>query len=446
MRERRAASRSATTCRPSPADRQPPPPARVLILQEYVPDYRDAFFRRLRTELELSNIHLTVAAGHPGPGATPRGDATTAQKDLHVRQLELAVLGKRLTLRALPLQLIETADLVIVEQARRNLDVYALLLGRRWRHKVALHGHGSDTVSQAGPLRQAVLRHLTLRAGWFFAYTAEGRQAVVDMGYPRARTTVVNNTIDTTTLGQLVERTRWHRIEDSYDLLGIAHHAPALSFIGALDSSKNVELLLNAWQVAVAGNPRAQLVIAGDGPLRDLVQTAACTTPGITYVGRADAEVKAAIAATCTGIVVPGRVGLVAVDALTMNLPLLTCTGAIHAPEFAYLVTGKDVIEVDPDAETLAQAMLDLLDLPVGAAKPPEPERQAPQSTEAMAYTFAQGIRRFLGHPPVWDGLPSVPSPRQGSSWSTSTRHLAEQLEVGVGHGADVEDPRPTPA
>jgi glycosyltransferase involved in cell wall biosynthesis len=59
-------------------------------------------------------------------------------------------------------------------------------------------------------------------------------------------------------------------------------------FAGRLEEAKGVRLLLDAWARAGIGE-RSRLVIAGDGPDRELVEAAAETLDGVQYVGRVDA-------------------------------------------------------------------------------------------------------------------------------------------------------------
>lgn len=56
------------------------------------------------------------------------------------------------------------------------------------------------------------------------------------------------------------------------------------TFVGRLDLAKGIEDVLGAWSVA---KPRdGRLVVAGDGPLRQIVLDAAASDPSITYEGR----------------------------------------------------------------------------------------------------------------------------------------------------------------
>ena len=86
----------------------------------------------------------------------------------------------------------------------------------------------------------------------------------------------------------------------------------------------------------------------------------------------------------------PGRVGLVAVDALALGLPVLTTGAARHAPEIEYLREGADLRTVPATAELLAEAWLDL------AATRPE-ARSASRTLPTVEAAAEQIVRTLHG-------------------------------------------------
>jgi hypothetical protein len=209
---------------------------RVVILQEYIPNYRVAFFETLQAIALQEGIELIVACGRPRKAQAMRGDEATVAFVTHLRQREWVVLGRRLVLRRVKEAIVD-ADLVILEQARRNLDAYLLLGPRCLRHQpVALWGHGRDYTRPTKAFDRWVSRRLTSRADWFFAYTVGGVKAVVAEGYPRGHTTVVQNSIDTTSLRESVASVPLELVRSfsrTHDLRG-----KTALFLGALDESK----------------------------------------------------------------------------------------------------------------------------------------------------------------------------------------------------------------
>ena len=70
---------------------------------------------------------------------------------------------------------------------------------------------------------------------------------------------------------------------------------------------------------------------------------------------------KALIAATARLLVNPGRIGLLAVEALVMGLPIVTTRWPYHAPEVEYLIEGETVHSSANDTESYVQLILELL-------------------------------------------------------------------------------------
>jgi hypothetical protein len=69
----------------------------------------------------------------------------------------------------------------------------------------------------------------------------------------------------------------------------------------------------------------------------------------------------AALSHVSSAIWMPGRVGLVAVDALALGLPVLTTHFPFHAPELEYLVEGRSVHFLPAIAENFASEALAIM-------------------------------------------------------------------------------------
>ena len=74
-------------------------------------------------------------------------------------------------------------------------------------------------------------------------------------------------------------------------------------FAGRLDEEKGVRLLLDAWHRS--GIEDRSLLIAGDGPLAGLVETAAATCASISWLGLVPSEVVGRLMESCGIVVVP---------------------------------------------------------------------------------------------------------------------------------------------
>ena len=98
-------------------------------------------------------------------------------------------------------------------------------------------------------------------------------------------------------------------------------------------------MLANA-EAVVDVDPSFHLVLAGTGSRVDVVRNAASRHAWISYVGPLTGRDKAVATAEAELIVMPGRVGLAAVDSFAAGTPIVTCAWPWHAPEFEYLEHG----------------------------------------------------------------------------------------------------------
>lgn len=100
-------------------------------------------------------------------------------------------------------------------------------------------------------------------------------------------------------------------------------------FLGRLDESKGIPLLLAAW--SRASEKKGQLVIAGDGPLLPVVQQAAASDPSVVFVGTVDAPRVSELISRCGVVVVPSVVyegfPLTVVEAFAHGRPVAVTDG-----------------------------------------------------------------------------------------------------------------------
>jgi glycosyltransferase involved in cell wall biosynthesis len=135
---------------------------------------------------------------------------------------------------------------------------------------VVLTLHGVATV-QPWYLRPYGLLS-ALRADHVVAVTVSLRSHLVErLGVPASRVSVVHNGISTTRFCHR-PRSRERRAA-----LGIPHDATVVGNVARLHPVKNHELLLDAFALLLSTNPRAFLLLVGDGPLRQALQERART-------------------------------------------------------------------------------------------------------------------------------------------------------------------------
>ena len=243
--------------------------AKVLIVEDYIPEYRHRFFESLDAALHRESIELLIAVGGASsPLAARRDDADDLDIVQRVQSRSLRLAGRQLKLRALG-DLARSSDLVVLDHALRNLEAYPLLAGQRHGGpRVALWGHGTTRVRRTTRLERGLNRRITSNAHWFFAYTQGGAEHLMRDGFPGDRVTVVQNTIDTVTLSALRGAVSGVGAQETRDRLRLPGCNVCL-FVGALDASKRIPFLLEACRRVAERIPGFTLVVAGDGTDRD---------------------------------------------------------------------------------------------------------------------------------------------------------------------------------
>ncbi|WP_295835789.1 glycosyltransferase family 4 protein [uncultured Microbacterium sp.] len=368
---------------------------RVVIVQEYVPHYRAPLFEQMVERGRARGIEIVIAAGKPSGTLAARSDGVDLSSQRSIPQLELNLAGRRLTVRKLT-RVLADADFVVLEQARRNLDAYVLLGRRRRRFPIALWGHGRDYTQDVGALSERLRSWLTSRADWFFAYTEGGKKAVTAEGYPRERVSVLNNAVDTSELLEGVRNLTEHEKAE----FGAQHDltdATAL-YLGGLDESKRLDFLFESAAAVHAKVPEFRLLIAGSGERESDVAAFAAHHSWCVYLGPIQGKKKWTALARSQALLIPGRVGLVAVDSFAAGVPIVTTDWPWHAPEFEYLVPGVNAIVTGDSIDMYADGVLRIFtDHPMRERLKQEALGLArTYSIEKMAERYIDGIEEWI--------------------------------------------------
>lgn len=376
------------------------PRRRVAIVHPWMPQYRVAFFERLRESLAGHRLELAVAHGREPHFAVGRRDEARLEWAIPLREVHASIAGRNVVIRS-PWRPALNADLLILEDGLRNLDTYAYLAARKPRrgHPTALWGHGRTMDHVTSPTERKLKERLVGSADWWFAYTSGTADHLASLGLPAERITDVGNSTDTAELAEAkldLDPTRIERLRAEHSLT--AGHTAI--FIGGLSESKNLGLLIEAARSIHSRDPAFRVLVVGDGPERERVTAAATSCPAIVPIGPVfDPMGKAALAACADLMVLPGLAGLAVVDAFAMGLPQVAVSPWDHAPEFDYLESGRNCLIVEPRAEAFAAAIEELL------ADTALRERLASGSSsdaelfgiEPMVARFTDGILGALG-------------------------------------------------
>jgi glycosyltransferase involved in cell wall biosynthesis len=150
---------------------------------------------------------------------------------------------------------------------------------------------------------------------------------------------------------------------------GVSPLGEGFLFSARLVPEKGVELLLDAWQRA---RPAVPLRIAGDGPLRGVVEDAAAANPEIHYLGQLDPVARDAAVAASAAVIVPS----IWQDILpTSGIEALAAGRAVVATRMggAPFIAGEGTpapagVVAPPDAAALAAAINEVAKDPSYAA------------------------------------------------------------------------------
>lgn len=360
---------------------------KLLIVQPYIPTYRVSFFTELATRLEELDIDLTIAAPGPSQEQSERMDSA---KPLDFQAtmpapVYVAVKGAQFTyLRSR--RLIQSSDAVIVPAAATCLDTQYGVFGPGRRHrKVGLWGHIASYVKEPNPIDQRLETLLMRRADHVFAYTDRGSRHAVERGVHNAKVTTVVNTIDTKEIAEAIESITPHDLSAFRAQHGITA-ARVFAYIGGLDAVKKVKFLADVLDELYLLDPAVQVLVAGRGESSRILEQAIARGQ-VKALGYADARTKAILGAMSSAIINPGRIGLIAVDAILLGLPIVTTPFKFHGPEFDYLVEGSSVFVCAGTPTHFAQFLQ--------ATSFSPPAETAPLA-EHMLDNFVDGIVRMM--------------------------------------------------
>ena len=372
----------------------------AVIVQYRLLHYRLELFEQLRRACHARSIRLEVVAGQATRRERQRedeGELPWARKVIN-RVWEI---GDRDWLwQPLPADL-RRSDLVIVMQESRLLGNYALLLRRMFGsgQRVAYWGHGRNFQSQAPTgLRERWKRFILTRVDWWFAYTELSASLVRAEGYPPERITCLNNAIDTAGFRAELADCSDSQLTVARARLGLAPGAPVALFCGSLYPDKRLDLLLDAADRIRAALPQFNMLVIGDGPSMQQMQSAAAKRPWLMLVGVKRGRDKALFFRLADVMLNPGSVGLHVVDAFCAGLVLVTTPQAKHGPEVAYLEDGVNGLYAGDTPGEYADVVIRVLG---DADRLAAMKRAALADAErytlgAMVDRFAQGIGQAL--------------------------------------------------
>lgn len=332
---------------------------RVLLLQRRITHYREPVFNALRTRLAEKNIELLLVYGDPTPAEKEKNDAGYLSWGNHIACRYF--LNGHLCWQNIGGYL-QGADLVITAQENRLLYNFILHL-KRSAMKMAYWGHGRNF--QAKPkhlLSEMIKKWLIKRVDWWFAYTNESANIIARYGFPQSKTTVLNNSIDTSSLADEIKSVTHEEREAMRAQLKLTSDPVGL-MLGSLYSEKRIDFLIDAAYLIHEKCPRFQLLIVGDGAEQVLIEQAIENgADWIHWAGARKGRDKAVILSMADVMLNPGVFGLSILDAFVAGLPVITTENKLSSPESAYLEPQINCILTANNLKAYADAVLSYLD------------------------------------------------------------------------------------
>ncbi|MCC2034058.1 glycosyltransferase [Microbacterium allomyrinae] len=328
---------------------------KLAITQPYVPAYRFPLWDGVIATLQDDGIDARIFFGGDAEQLAiraRRGDGVEAPwaEQVAARTVQVTPRLPKLIYRSLPAEWSNAP--LLTEMQGSNGNAWSALARRR---PYVTFGHGKEYTSEPGRVSVALESMLNRRATHVLTYLPSGRDEVLR----RTRlqddeVTSFNNSTDTRALRQALSDATPEVVDAFRELHGIPASARVALFLGALNEHKRIDLLVDAAREVLSGDSPWWLVVVGDGPEMSRVQMLARETGRVTLLGQSAPTQYAPAARISEVIINPGRIGLVAVDALAMQLPVVTTDFDRHAPEAEYLAEGTTMFTASATPAALA--------------------------------------------------------------------------------------------
>lgn len=368
---------------------------RIAIVQDYLPRYRVALFDRIVNELAARRIECVVAAGQPPGINATRGDAVTSPDWLleipNPREVRLGPTRRRLFGYGSDRYWREF-DGVIMGLRGTDLDLHLELLRKnRTGRRIGVWGHLSRSVNPPNAIDLAIERWHMRRCDHVFAYTKEGADVAIGQGIPPQRVTALMNSTDVEGLllsYRALAAAELQQFSDAHSLSA----GKTFGFIGGLDAPKRIAFLAEVLDRLWTLDREVKLLVAGRGEDEELLASSVARGQ-VVMVGYGGEKEKALICRLSQALINPGRIGLLAVEALAIGIPILSTLWEFHAPEYEYLEAGIDVFESANDARAFGGLILGHTN---ASHRIREHVGRPYPTVDQMATNFSAGIRAMM--------------------------------------------------
>ncbi|WP_396932401.1 glycosyltransferase [Mycolicibacterium sp.] len=367
---------------------------RLGIVQDYVPQFRVAFFEGLIDRLSGAGIECVVIAGEPTGSQAARSDAAQPLNSLRqasAHEVRIGPNGPRVYGFGSSRNW-RDCDGVIHALRGTAIDLHMEILAKRFSgRRVGVWGHIGRKVNSPNALDVMLERWQMRHSDHVFGYTRECADAALAAGMPAGKITAVMNSIEVDTLLDAYRALDREKVETFINRHSLTP-GKIFGFIGGLDSSKRIDFLAEVLEYLWRSDRDVKIIVGGKGDNQGLLEPAR-ERGQVIMLGFSGPVEKAMIMKTSQALVNPGRIGLVAVDALAVGIPILATDWNFHAPEYDYLERGHDVLEsrnvVSDFGKLVLQATASGESIPLHEGRPYP-------SLDQMVENFALGVQKMF--------------------------------------------------
>lgn len=375
-------------------------PKKIGIFVRSVPKHRVPFYNLLREVLKQEGVELVLYAGDLIGKDSLKKDQALISWAIPTKNIIFKFGRRRIYWQLCFRPLFSVDAVVVIQESKLVLNYLLFVLRALGLVKVCYWGHGKsfqkDGVSVFG---EKVKRYLSRRVDWWFAYNAFTVDLLQGIGFPVQKITDVKNSIDTQALRSIKEELNLSDVEEARRLFGVRGEHVCL-FAGSLYTNKKIGVLLEAALLIREEIEDFELIVVGAGPDEELLRSYSERYNWILAVGPQYGRELVLAYEIAKLSLLPGAVGLSAIDSFVFGKPMVTTRDQAHGPEVSYLIDGENsrVIEGGDSAAKFSEVVVSLLtdessyrQLVGGCLKSSQL-----YSIEGMVENFSSGVVKFL--------------------------------------------------
>ena len=334
---------------------------KVVIIYRTLFQYREEFYNQLRTSLLKENVQLSIFYGKlQSEEFKSRKDQIDLTWGKYIENKIFRV-GKKELIWQPCLEDLKDQEMVIVEQANKLLINYYLMFNRRrLGFKFCYWGHGRNRQMNENSIFNKFKYMFIKKCDWWFAYTQEVKEFLMDMGFPENKITAVQNAIDTDELRNKYAGICQDEVEKIKKDLKIKSNFTGI-YCGAMYAEKRIDFLLEACYRVKREIPDFNMIFIGSGKDQYKIEEAAKKQDWIHCLGSKFGQDRVKYFKIAAVQMMPGAVGLGILDSFAMETPLITTVQDFHGPEISYLENGKNGIITPDNIKDYSNAIVNLL-------------------------------------------------------------------------------------